>query len=298
MSLLKQNGKTESVVVMTGGTAGIGKQALKHIVDSSSLVIVGVRNESSELGESIALDLASLESVRSFAAKVTDVLQGKKIDVLILNAGAAYRDTLHETEDGFEATFAINHLAHYLLARLLLPNMAENSRLIITTSDVHAHAPEVLDVVKWSTVRTQGAGMQAYAGSKLCNLLTARGLLELPIVKQINCEVIAYNPGLTVNTKLSRNSPKWQRALMNNPILHVLLRLGSYLIPMMYPGTPERAGEALAQLAMKTATPPKGKVYASLVRGKLTYPKPSELACSDEARDNLWQQSAKMLGLS
>jgi hypothetical protein len=64
-----------------------------------------------------------------------------------------------------------------------------------------------------------------------------------------------------------------------------------------YPGTPERAGEVLAQLALGTVTPPPGRVYVSLVKGEITFPNPSELARNDDARDLLWRQSAAMVGL-
>ncbi|MGC7323193.1 SDR family NAD(P)-dependent oxidoreductase, partial [Mycobacteroides abscessus subsp. massiliense] len=64
------------------------------------------------------------------------------IDVLVLNAGIQFRDTNHRTVDGFETTFAVNHLAHYLLARLLVPSIADGGRLVITTSDTHD--PEII----------------------------------------------------------------------------------------------------------------------------------------------------------
>lgn len=85
---------------------------------------------------------------------------------------------------------------------------------------------------------------------------------------------------------------------MNSSFLHFFLLLGSKFIPMMYPGSSERAGEALAELALGDAAPPSGQVYASLVRGELTYPDPSAPACNNDVRDSLWQESAKMVGLS
>ncbi|MEW5250345.1 SDR family NAD(P)-dependent oxidoreductase [Microbulbifer sp. 2201CG32-9] len=285
------------VVVMTGATAGIGAHALRKLAASNCRIIVGTRGTAPEFGESLPLDLSSLESVWAFAGMVQETLEDESIDALVLNAGTAFSDTTQSTEDGFEITFAVNHLSHYLLARLLLPKMSHRGRLIITTSDVHAQAPKPLNIGVWSSARADGSGMKAYAASKLCNLLTARSLTLQEIARERECEIIAYNPGLTVRTSLSRHSAKWQRLLMNNGLVHLLLRLGSNFIPMMYPGSPERAGEALAQLTLGEATPPEGRVYASLVRGELTYPDPSELASDDDARDSLWQESAKMVGL-
>ncbi|WKD49800.1 SDR family NAD(P)-dependent oxidoreductase [Microbulbifer spongiae] len=285
------------VVVMTGATAGIGANALRRIASSNCRIIVGTRGASPEFGESLPLDLSSLESVWAFAGMVRETLESESIDALVLNAGTAFSNTTQATKDGFEVTFAVNHLAHYLLARLLLPKMSHRGRLIITTSDVHAQAPKPLDIGLWSSSRADGSGMRAYAASKLCNLLTARSLVIQDLVKEKECQIIAYNPGLTVGTSLSRHSAKWQRLLMNSALLHAFLRLGSNFIPMMYPGSPERAGEALADLTLGYVTPPEGQVYASLVRGDLTYPDPSELASDDKARDKLWQESGKMVGL-
>lgn len=61
---------------------------------------------------------------------------------------------------------------------------------------------------------------------------------------------------------------------------------------------PERAGEVLAGLVLGTMVPPPGRIYASLVRGELTFSDPSELARNDEARDRLWRESADMVGIA
>ena len=76
-----------------------------------------------------------------------------------------------------------------------------------------------------------------------------------------------------------------------------LFSLVGLLRPNFAMGTAERAGEALAQIALGTVTPPPGRVYISLVKGELTFPDPSVLARSAEARDRLWRESAAMVGL-
>ena len=65
----------------------------------------------------------------------------------------------------------------------------------------------------------------------------------------------------------------------------------------MYPVTPERTGKTLAKLTLGIVISPPGRVYASLVRGKTTFPDPSELDRSDEARNRLLRESAIMVGL-
>jgi hypothetical protein len=79
--------------------------------------------------------------------------------------------------------------------------------------------------------------------------------------------------------------------------LRAILTVISRVEGAFYPGTPERAGEALAHLALGTVTPPPGRVYASLVRGEIIFPDPSELARDDGARDRLWNEGAAMVGI-
>src|SRR3984885_15544417 len=130
--------ETMKTVVMTGGTAGFGAIAAKRISNTpNTKLILGARDNKNSSIDILPLDLAHLSHVRSFVEALTTKLDGTKIDILIMNAGAQFGNTRHRTEDGFESTFAINHLAHYLLLRLLTPSLAQNATVIITTSDVH-----------------------------------------------------------------------------------------------------------------------------------------------------------------
>jgi NAD(P)-dependent dehydrogenase (short-subunit alcohol dehydrogenase family) len=294
-------------IVMTGATAGIGAIALKQLVaEPNTKITVGARGSGRAMPEGVEvmpLDLASLASVRSFADGVKQRLGAAPIDVLVLNAGAQYRKAGQLSADGFDPTFAVNHLAHYLLARLLLPSLAEGGRLLITTSDTHDPAiipfgPKALDVQRLAHPERTGMGqaIRAYASSKLCNLLTARSFAALDEVKARHIQVIAYNPGLTLGTNLGR-SERGDTNAGPPAFVRTILGVLSKLKPAFYPGTVERAGDALAQLSLGTVAPPPGRIYASLVRGELTFPDPSELARSDEARDRLWRESAPMVGL-
>jgi NAD(P)-dependent dehydrogenase (short-subunit alcohol dehydrogenase family) len=282
-------------VVMTGGTAGFGAIAAKRISDTpNTRLILGARNNKNASIESVPLDLASFSNVRSFVQSLTKKLAGTKIDILIMNAGAQFGSTKQRTGDGFESTFAINHLAHYLLLRLLTPGLAKNATIVITTSDVHdpkqvPFGPKELDPTALAHPRDKskgfGPGIRAYASSKLCNLLTARAF-EASSDAQINgMRVIAYNPGLTPGTSLFRAWPWWAKLMMG---------VASKLRPV---NTPEQAGNAIAELALGTIVAPSGRIYASLVKGKLTWPDPSELAQSDTAMKELWVESAQMAGL-
>src|SRR5262245_31417357 len=94
---------------------------------------------------------------------------------------------------------------------------------------------------------------------------------------------------------LGRDAPAPARVLMR-AVLPVFNLLGRFRSQFSV-GTPDRAGSVLAELASGAVAPPAGHGYASLVRGELTFPNPSELARNDEARDRLWRESATMVGL-
>lgn len=282
-------------IVMTGGTAGFGAVAARRFSSTpDTKLILGARDSKNSSIETLPLDLASLSNVRSFVQSLAKKLDGTKIDILILNAGAQFGTTRHRTGDGFESTFAINHLAHYLLLRLLTPSLAKNATIVITTSDVHdpkqvPFGPKELDpeALAHPKDKSQGfvSGIRAYASSKLCNLLTARAF-EASSDAQINgMRVIAYNPGLTSGTSLFREWPWWAKMMM---------AVASKFGPA---STIEQAGNAIADLGLGTIVPPHGRIYASLVKGKLTWPDPSELAQSDTAMRELWVESAQMVVL-
>jgi NAD(P)-dependent dehydrogenase (short-subunit alcohol dehydrogenase family) len=285
-------------VVMTGGTAGFGAVAAERISNTpNTKLILGARDNKNSSIDILPLDLARLSNVRSFVQALTKKLDGTKIDSLIMNAGAQFGNTRHRTGDGFESTFAINHLAHYLLLRLLTPSLARNATIVITTSDVHdpemvPFGPKELDPEALAHPKDKGngfiPGIRAYASSKLCDLLTARAF-EISTDAQMNgMRVIAYNPGLTPGTSLFRAWPWWAKLMM---------RVVSILRPLAGMNTIEQAGNAIADLGLGTIVPPAGRMYASLVKGKLTWPNPSELAQSDTAMKGLWVESAQMVGL-
>ncbi len=292
---------TNRTIVMTGATSGIGAHALSHLAAPDTCILIGARGASTSRlpgVETLPLDLASLESVRGFADSVLARLDGTKVDALVLNAGTQSTGTEHASADGYEMTFAVNHLAHYLLARLLAPSVSDGGRIILTTSDTHdprhfPGAPKTLDLDGWIT--PGGSRGAAYPASKLGNLLTAESLARQAEIHTRHITVIGFNPGLTGGTGLSRSAPAAVRTLFQ--ALRPVFRALSVFRPSLYMGTPEVAGTALARLANGTTTPPADRVYASLVRGKLEYPDPSNLALSPAAQSEMWQRSAQLVGL-
>ena len=289
-------------VVMTGATAGLGEVAAQQICRTpNTRLIIGAR-ASRALREItvLRLDLAQLASVRAFAEAVFDMLNGAGIDALVLNAGAQFPNIDQRTEDGFETTFAVNHLAHYLLLRLLLPKLAEHARVVITTSDthdpktnpiappLHAHSGRLAHP-RLESERRFMAGFRAYSASKLCNLLTARAVSASPEAKSRQLCVIAYNPGFTPGTSLQRAWPL--------PVRMLMMVLG-LMRPVLRLNTTAQAGSILAELTLGEIDPPNGRIYASLVKRHLTWPEPSDLARRDDVMNALWSDSAKLVGLS
>ena len=289
-------------VVMTGGTAGLGEVGAQQISrNPNTRLIIGARASRAPTGVTVLpLDLARLASVRAFADAVLDRLDCAGIDALVLNAGTQFPNVDERTEDGFETTFAVNHLAHYLLLRLLLPKLAEHARVVITTSDTHdpktnpiappLHADaELLAHPDHRTERRFIAGFRAYSASKLCNLLTARALAVYAEAESHQFCVIAYNPGFTPGTSLARAWPLPVRMLV------IAIGLMRTILPI---NTTAQAGSILAELTLGEIAPPNSRIYASLVKRRLTWPDPSDLARRDDLMNALWSDSARLVGLS
>ncbi|TDB97934.1 SDR family NAD(P)-dependent oxidoreductase [Actinomadura sp. 7K534] len=302
----------ESTIVMTGGSSGFGAITAERLTrNGDTRLILGARGTAPS-GEPIPLDLASLDSVRVFAAAVRERLGGDGIDALVLNAGVILPDVTGRTADGFETTFAVNHLAHYLLLRLLSPALAERATVVLTTSGTHdpatgaglatprhadadllAHPDRDPDL----DPRARTAGQRAYTASKLCTVLTARALAGHPDTGRRGLTVIAYDPGQVFGTGLADHLSLPMRtawSLLGTPVLGAPMRR---LSPTL--NSRVAAGEALADLTLGRCTPPpQGESYAALRRGRLTWTAPSTLARSDELAHALWDDSARLVGCS
>lgn len=294
-------------IVMTGGTSGIGEDAVKQLLLAPDVrLLLGARRAGPPGVETLSLDLAGLDRARAFAAAVEEKLGAGGIDALVLNAGVQFSTGDNRTDDGFETTFAVNHLAHYLLLRLLSPRLAQSAVVVLTTSGTHDPAEKAIIIPPPHHANArllaypdqdpdrdrspQAAGGRAYSSSKLCNLLTARAFATRPETLSRNLTVIAYDPGATPGTGLARSDSLLRRSLWR--LFGTPLRA---LVPMF--NSREAAGGALADLALGKARPPAGRVYAALRRGQITWPDPSVLARRDDVMEALWRDSAALIGL-
>jgi NAD(P)-dependent dehydrogenase (short-subunit alcohol dehydrogenase family) len=293
-----------ATIVMTGATTGIGAAAAKRLQGPEVRLITGARNSKGPAGaEVMPLDLARLASVNAFADAVTAALGTSGIDALVLNAGGQRPDIEARSADGFELTFATNHLAHYLLLRRLAPLLNPGARVVITASGTHdpaentglppprnADAYLLADPARDPSAGGRFPGLHAYTASKLANVMTALVFAGSAEARDRGLVVTAYDPGLTPGTGLARDQ------------MWVVRTLVWPLLPLLQPfrhgmNSLADAGRGLADLAT-TEVPPPGRVYASLRKGKLTWPDPSELARDAAAAAKLWADSAVLTGLA
>ena len=292
-------------IVMTGGTSGLGAIALSHMTQERDVrVLLGARSTPPAGIQTLPLDLARLDSVRTFATAVIDRLGGAPIDALVLNAGLSLHSDSNRTADGFETTFAVNHLAHYLLLRLLMPHLAPRTIVVLTTSSTHDPAAKTIlpaprhadaqmlahpDRYPQHDAKQRAAAGRAYTSSKLCNILTARALAAQPEAVAGTWRVVAYDPGPTPGTDLVRHTPAAVRLLWR------LLAASARFLPRF--NSREAAGGNLAGIALGRITPPAGQYHARVVKDRLTWPAPSDLAQRDDVMAALWRDSAKLVGL-
>ena len=174
-------GKT---VVVTGGNSGIGFETAAALASMGARVLITARNADKGRAavasitqrlqgkgkvQLVVFDLADLASVRRGAAEILE--QTPRLDVLVNNAGLVLTERA-ETVDGYEATFAINHLGPFLLTNLLLDRMTESapSRIVNVSSTAHSAARKGIPFDDLQS--THGyRGMRVYGQSKLANIL-------------------------------------------------------------------------------------------------------------------------------
>ena len=289
-------------IVMTGATAGFGLDAAERLVEAGHALVVGARNPrglpASLAGrvDARALDLDRFASVREFAAS----LEGRgPIDALVLNAGLQ-RSRPETGAESFERTFAVNHLAHFLLLDLVQPLLAPSGRVVLTGSGTHDPeegtpvTPPVHANAEWLAFpdrdptaerSVRKAAFRAYSSSKLANIMTAREAAR----RYPHLSVMSYDPGYVPWTGLGRANGR------------VLSALASMVVPLLIKkdrsSTIPRSGAFLAALACDDRYAGCRGEYFSVRGTELKRLDPSVLARDDEACRALWDDSARLLGM-
>jgi NAD(P)-dependent dehydrogenase (short-subunit alcohol dehydrogenase family) len=194
------------IVIVTGANSGIGLPTARALAEAGAHVVLAVRDlaKGDAAAQSITgdcevrkLDLADLTSIRAFASG----WQGD-IDVLINNAGVM-RTPERRTADGFELQIGTNHLGHFALTNLLLPQITD--RVVTVASGAHRGGSISLDDLNWE--RRKYNRWAAYQQSKLANLLFTLELQRRLTAASSSVRAVAAHPGYTAtNLQFSSES--------------------------------------------------------------------------------------------
>lgn len=206
------------LAIVTGANSGLGYETARVLAGAGAAVVLAVRDTGK--GEAAAakiralhpdaelsvlrLDLSSLESVRTAAAEL--VAEHPRIDLLVNNAGLMYTPSRELTADGFEMQFGTNHLGHFALTGLLLPNLlpVRGSRVVVVSSMAHnIRAAIHFDNLAWEHGYDRIA---AYGQSKLANLMFAYELSRKLAAADAETIAVAAHPGMSA-TELFRELP-------------------------------------------------------------------------------------------
>lgn len=275
------------VVLITGGNTGIGKATAIALArlgaqvtitsrnpDKGAAALAEIRREAgTDSVQCMRLDLASLAGVRAFAAEF--IAGHPRLDVLIENAGLMLSER-SETVDGFETTFGVNHLGHFVLTHELLPLLKASApaRIVVLASDAHRGAFGGLDFDDLHS-RRKYRGLPVYCRSKLANLLFTLELAER--LRGSGVTVNAVHPG-TVASEFGSSDD-------TSGVFGVLMKLSRWAMI-----SPEKG----AQTSVHVASAPElaevsGRYF---VRSKQV--RPSRAALDRGAALRLWEISEQL----
>jgi NAD(P)-dependent dehydrogenase (short-subunit alcohol dehydrogenase family) len=272
-----------TTTVITGATSGIGEATAFALAKKDHALYLLVRNveKGEELKQRIIketgnknihiiyCDLTDLATV----AAAADELKSKlfNVQVLINNAGGMFND-FNLTKDGFETTFQLNHLGHFLLTKRLMPLLEKgHARIINVSSDMHRGGKPDFETINDPQ---KYAATKAYSNSKLFNVYFTKSLAGRYAGKGITSYVL--HPGVV-------------KTNFNSKLTGGLKLMFSLATPFMI--SPERGAETSVYLTTSSKLASKSGSY--FVKQKLA--KPAGIANDAAAREALWNLSEKMV---
>ena len=281
-----------TVVLLTGGTGGLGAETARALADRGASIAVVGRDRSR--GEAVAADLAarngdgwvefyradlaSQASVRRLADRFRE--RHDRLDVLVNNAGI-HRSRRTETDDGVESTLAVNHLAPYLLTHDLVDLLVESAPARVVTVSSGLHRRVSLDFANLQGEHGYD-GMEAYGRSKLANVLFTRVLADR--LDGTGVVANAVDPGFVPSTGLSREAS-----------LRTRLLFGAFeRLPLPFTNDVEAGAETLIRAAADPAFADVTGAYLS--DGEVG--EAADAAHDEVAGQRLWDVSAGLVGVS
>jgi NAD(P)-dependent dehydrogenase (short-subunit alcohol dehydrogenase family) len=289
------------VVVVTGANSGLGFEASRALASGGARVIMACRNAAKAESarqrildehrdarvEVMTLDLASLASVRQFAAELAT--RSEAVHVLCNNAGVMALPRC-ETADGFEMQLGTNHLGHFALTGLVLPLLLATPAARIVTQSSGAHRMGRIDFDDLHGTRRYGK-WTAYAQSKLANLLFAFELDRRLRKRQATAMSVACHPGYAA-TELQFAGPKME----GSSFMERIMSLGNQLFAQ------DAATGALPTLYAATAAEVGGGDYIGPDGIGELWGQPKKVEAVARARDpelaaHLWKISSELTGV-
>lgn len=270
-----------TLVVLTGATRGIGEAAALALAGTGtelalvgrdpervSAVAVAARAASGATVHEHVADLSLMSEVRRLADELGAA--HPTIDVLANNAGALFASR-KLTDEGLERTFALNHLAPFLLTHLLRDRLA-GGRVVTTASDAHEGGRLDLDDLQYE--QRDYAAMRVYGTSKLCNILFTRELARRAPELHANC----FHPGV-VRTGFGKNETGIWKVLTT--------------VAAPFFRSPQRGARSLVWLATDSQAGTLSGEY--VVDEKVR--EPSAAARDQALASELWERSAALVGV-
>ena len=265
-------------IVITGASDGIGAAAARRLAaDGEQVVVVGRSPDktaavAAELGAPFHVaDFARLAEVRSLAERLA--ADHARIDVLVNNAGGIMGER-ELTEDGFEKTLQVNHLAPFLLTNLLMDRLLTSRATVVNTSSVAARLFGRMDLDDLDNHRRY-TPEKAYGDAKLANVLFTRELHRR--LRARGLTAAAFHPG-GVATNFADGSTSAMRLVYRTPLRHVFLM------------SPDRGARTLLWLLARGSRWRSGEYYEKKKVAR-TNPQADD---ADLAR-GLWERSAEMV---